>query len=180
MRWFWIDRFTEFVRGEHAVAVKCVSLSEDFLHDHFPGVGVFPHSLVVEGMAQTGGLLAGQYYDFKERVVLAKVSKAQFYCSAEPGQTLVYRAVLDQIDPTGAITTCTAHVQDRLQCEAQIFFAHIDRDTAHRPLFTPHEFATTVRSLRIFEVGRTPEGEPLTTPDHFVEAERAAMAAVGA
>lgn len=50
MRWFWIDRFDEFVRGKHATAVKNVSLAEEHLHDHFPGTALMPNSLVVEGM----------------------------------------------------------------------------------------------------------------------------------
>ena len=37
MRWFWIDRSLEFESGRVATAVKTVSLSEDHLHDHFPG-----------------------------------------------------------------------------------------------------------------------------------------------
>ena len=37
MRWFWIDRFSEFVCGESATAVKNVSLAEEYLHDHFDG-----------------------------------------------------------------------------------------------------------------------------------------------
>ena len=52
MRWFWLDRFTEFVSGSHATAVKGVSLSEDHLHDHWPYYPVMPNSLVAEGMAQ--------------------------------------------------------------------------------------------------------------------------------
>ena len=57
MRWFWIDRFDEFVRGKHATAVKNVSLAEEHMHDHFPGAALMPNSLIVEGMAQTAGLL---------------------------------------------------------------------------------------------------------------------------
>ena len=52
MRWFWLDRFTEFVSGSQATAVKGVSLSEDHLHDHWPSYPVMPNSLVAEGMAQ--------------------------------------------------------------------------------------------------------------------------------
>jgi 3-hydroxyacyl-[acyl-carrier-protein] dehydratase len=58
MRWFWIDRFDEFVRGRHATAVKNVSLAEEHMHDHFPGAALMPNSLIVEGMAQTAGALA--------------------------------------------------------------------------------------------------------------------------
>ena len=54
MRWFWIDRFVEFVPGSHAKAVKNVTLAEEHLHDHFPGFPVMPGSLMLEGMAQTG------------------------------------------------------------------------------------------------------------------------------
>jgi 3-hydroxyacyl-[acyl-carrier-protein] dehydratase len=51
MRWFWIDRFTEFVSGSHAVAVKGVSLAEDHLHEHHAGYPIMPNSLVIEGVA---------------------------------------------------------------------------------------------------------------------------------
>ena len=55
MRWFWIDRFTEFESGQRAVAIKNVALSEEQLDDHLPGFPVMPNSLIIEGMAQTGG-----------------------------------------------------------------------------------------------------------------------------
>ena len=75
MRWFWIDRFLEFRSGQYAKAVKNVSLAEDHLHDHFPGYPVMPSSLVVEGLAQTGGLLVGEHSNFEEQGGLAKVPK---------------------------------------------------------------------------------------------------------
>ena len=75
MRWFWLDRFTEFVSGSHATAVKCVSLSEDHLQEHLPGYPLMPNTLVAEGMAQCGGLLVSEVYQFSELVVLAKFAK---------------------------------------------------------------------------------------------------------
>src|SRR5476649_1351297 len=110
MRWFWIDRFTEFVSGEHATAIKNVSLAEEHLHDHFPGAPLMPNSLVIEGLAQTGGLLAGEHSHFENRVVLAKVAKAKFHFSAVPGDTLTYRIALDDIHKDGAIVSGTSHV----------------------------------------------------------------------
>ena len=59
MRWIWIDRFESFELNVAAVAVKNVSLAEDHLHDHFPGFPVMPASLMIEGMAQTAGILVG-------------------------------------------------------------------------------------------------------------------------
>ena len=65
MRWYWIDRFIEFESGKRAKAVKNVSLAEEHLHDHFPGFPVMPGSLMIEGMAQTGGILLGEHYRFR-------------------------------------------------------------------------------------------------------------------
>src|SRR5262245_13376949 len=95
MRWFWIDRFTEFISGERATAVKCVSLAEDHLHDYHTGFPVMPNSLVIEGVAQAGGLLVSEYYGFSELVVLAKIAKARFTGRARPGGMLEYRVTID-------------------------------------------------------------------------------------
>ncbi len=67
MRWFWIDRFEEFDKGRRATAIKNVALSEEHLHDHFPGFAVMPASLIVEGLAAAylgqlgGGVMVGVY-----------------------------------------------------------------------------------------------------------------------
>ena len=57
MRWIWIDKFEHFEPGVSAVAIKNVSQAEDHLHDHFPGFPVMPASLMIEGMAQTAGVI---------------------------------------------------------------------------------------------------------------------------
>src|SRR4051794_23707598 len=64
MRWLWIDRFLEFRPGKSARAVKNLSLAEDVFADHFPGYPIMPASLILEGLAQTGGILVGQANDF--------------------------------------------------------------------------------------------------------------------
>ena len=79
MRWFWIDRFVEFESGHRAVAVKNVTLAEEHVLDYLLGYPILPPSLIVEGLAQTGGLLVSQHGDFLERVVLAKVNIDQSY-----------------------------------------------------------------------------------------------------
>jgi len=63
MRWIWIDRFTEFEAGRRAVTVKCVTMAEEHLHDHVPGYPVHPPTLMIEGMAQTAGVLIGDAFD---------------------------------------------------------------------------------------------------------------------
>src|SRR5215475_9115694 len=101
MRWIWIDKFIEFESGKRARAVKNLSLAEEHLHDHFPGSPMMPNSLIIEGLAQTGGLLVGEYNAFEKKVILAKIPKAEFHFQAVPGDTLTYTAVLDAIGDDG-------------------------------------------------------------------------------
>jgi 3-hydroxyacyl-[acyl-carrier-protein] dehydratase len=171
MRWFWIDRFTQFESGRSATAVKNVSLAEGHLHDHFPGAPLMPNSLVIEGLAQTGGLLAAEHNDFEERVVLAKVAKARFHFSATPGDTLVYQMTIDDIHKDGAIVSGTSHVGPRLQAEVQLVFAHLSESVAgSKSLFDPASLLAMLKLLGVFEVGRDSQGKPLNVPASLLAA----------
>jgi 3-hydroxyacyl-[acyl-carrier-protein] dehydratase len=164
MRWFWIDRFTEFVSGSHATAVKNVSLSEDHLHDHFPGYPVMPGSLMLEGMAQTGGLLVSESYRFEELVVLGKVAKCEFDELARPGDRLEYRCKVEQLKEGGAMVSVSGHLSGRRAAAAEIFFARIEEQAGRpkRSLFGRRDLFNWLNIVGVFEVGRTPGGEPLT------------------
>ena len=97
MRWFWVDRFDEFVSRQYAVSLKNVTLSDEPMDEYSPGRPYFPASLIVEALAQTGGLLIAQVSDFEKRVVLAKVSKSQFHFQACPGDTMRMRTDIDSL-----------------------------------------------------------------------------------
>src|SRR4029078_6990075 len=129
MRWFWLDRFTEFVSESHATALKSVSLSEDYLHDHWPGYPVMSSSLIAEGMAQASGLLVSEAYKFSELVVLAKFASCKFDGEVRPGQTLQYTARIDQLKDTRASAPETAEVAGERRAEAEIFFARLSGDS---------------------------------------------------
>jgi 3-hydroxyacyl-[acyl-carrier-protein] dehydratase len=165
MRWFWIDRFDEFIRGKRATAVKNVSLAEEHLHDHFPGAALMPNSLVVEGMAQTAGLLVADAIDFNRRVVLAKVAAAEFRFDAVPGDTLVFKAEVLDLKPTGSLTKVTSTVGERLQGEAELFFAHLEPGDGVPKLFEPGELLRWLDQMHIYDIGRDEAGEPLARPD---------------
>lgn len=128
MRWIWIDRFTEFESGRRATAIKNVSLAEEHLHDHFPGYPVMPASLMLEGMAQTAGILVGEARDFEEKVILAKVKRARFLREVRPGEQIEYRATLEQVSPEAASTTGKVFVDGELLAEIDIVFSHIDNN----------------------------------------------------
>ena len=111
MRWMWIDQIVELVPGKRMVAIKNVSLAEEHLHDHFAAddvleaLPVYPGSLIIEGMAQTAGILVGAARDFKEKVILAKIMRAVIDCDVFPGQTIRYEARVENLDNAGAATT---------------------------------------------------------------------------
>ena len=110
MRWMWIDRIVRHEAGRRLVAIKNVTLAEEYLHDHFPASGdvparpVMPASLLIEGMAQTAGILVGTMSRFEEKVILAKIARARFDTEVLPGQTVRFDATLERFDKAGAAT----------------------------------------------------------------------------
>jgi 3-hydroxyacyl-[acyl-carrier-protein] dehydratase len=139
MRWIWLDRFLEFDSGKRARAVKALSLAEDHFADHFPGYPVMPAALILEGLAQTGGILVGEANRFQEKVVLAKVPRAAFHREAVAGEVLTYEAEVLTLREEGASVQCKAFVGDELVAEAEIFFAHLDQNRS-RQMFGDHNF----------------------------------------
>lgn len=128
MRWIWIDKFVEFESGRRAVAVKNLTLAEEHLHDHFPGYPVMPASLMIEGMAQTAGILVGEARDFAEKVILAKVKRAAFDGLARPGEQLRFEALIDSITDQGATTSGTIQCDGQPLAQIELMFSHIDRN----------------------------------------------------
>jgi len=127
MRWIWIDRFLEFQRGKSARAVKNLSLAEDYFADHLPGYPIMPGTLILEGLAQTGGILVGEANDFREKVVLAKIPWARFHREVVAGEQLIYDVQLLHLRPEGAAVEGRASVGEELVAETEIFFAHLDK-----------------------------------------------------
>ena len=159
MRWYWVDKFIEFNSGESAKAVKNVSLAEEHLHDHFPGFPVMPGSLMIEGMAQTGGILLGEKNDFAYNVILAKVPKVEFHSWACPGDQLIYSATLESDNEAGGSVSVVAHVGDRLVAEAEIMFAHLTSDDPQLSRIDQKNFVFRMNLMDILTVGKAGTGE---------------------
>ncbi|MCH8508196.1 MAG: hypothetical protein LAT64_05425 [Phycisphaerales bacterium] len=96
-----------------------------------------PASLIVEGMAQTAGILVGHAEGFKEKVVLAKVSRAELDLDAQPGDTLRYTAEIEQFSPVGASTrgtiellswTAKGPAEPRIFGRVDLMFSHLDNN----------------------------------------------------
>ena len=167
MRWFWIDKFIEFESGRRAKAIKCVSLAEDYLTDHFPQYPIFPNSLVIEGLAQTGGLLVCEHNQFTEKVILAKVPKVQFHFHARPGDTLTYEATIEYQNAEGAAVSATSHMGDRIQAQAELVFVHLNAPWLGT-FFSPESFLSMMRVFGAYRVGHAADGSPLRPPERFL------------
>ena len=158
MRWFWIDRFTEFVRHTRATSIKAVTLAEEHLHDHFPGAAIVPATLILEGMAQTGGILVADNLDYKLQVVLAKVAGADFHFEVVPGDVIRFDAVIVETMPGGSLVRVVSRVGDREQGEADLYFGHLVAGTTIPKLFKDGEMLAWIDHLRICEVATNPDG----------------------
>jgi 3-hydroxyacyl-[acyl-carrier-protein] dehydratase len=157
VRWMWIDRITEFEPRTRIVTIKCVSLAEEHLHDHFaaddPKVGdrvampLMPGSLMIEGMAQSAGILVGHAEQFRQKVVLAKINRAEINSEVVPGMTLRYTAVVDRLDAMGASIIGTVEAFDHATgeiapskiAEIDLMFSFIDQNMSGMD-FPAHNF----------------------------------------
>lgn len=174
MRWFWIDRFEEFVRAKKAVTIKNVTFGEEPLDDYMPGHPHYPASLIIEGMAQTGGLLIAEPDAFQNRVVLAKVGKAIFHRLARPGDQLRLTAEVESIQDSGAIVSGTVTCGDEPVADLELWFAFLDERYGSGSLFPPEEFLRVLRVLRLYDVAVDQDGNRIGPPERFVLAERQA------
>ncbi len=149
MRWIWIDRFTEFEPGKRAVAIKNVTLAEEQLHDFCPARPTMPACLMIEGVAQTAGILVGEARGFREKVVLAKVRRARFERSVQPGEQLRYEACVEQVDEAAAITSGRIFSGDEQIGQVDLVFSHVDQNM--RGLKLPEEnFVFTEQFMSLF------------------------------
>ncbi len=162
MRWLWVDRFTEFVSGSHACGLKNVALDEECVDEYCPGYPMLPPTLIIEGMAQVGGIMVAEHFGFDKRVVLAKVGKAKFHHPACTGDQLHYRVELDSVQNDGATVTGTSHCDDQLQAEIDLMFAFLEPGRfTDGPLFQPGDLKSMLRLMRFFHVAVDQDGKPL-------------------
>ena len=149
MRWMWIDRFEEFESGVKAVAVKNVSLSEEHIHDHWPAYPVMPQSLMVEGMAQTAGILVGEIDNFEHDVVLAKISNVEFTDIALPGDQVRYEATVEHTSDEASSVSGIISINGKRIGAIRLMLSN--SNNAIQKLDLPEKFVFTDSFTRLIE-----------------------------
>lgn len=171
MRWFWIDRFIEFVRETRARTIKNITFGEEPLDNYLQSCPHYPHSLMIEGMAQTGGLLVSEPEGFTRKTVLAKVSKATFHRVIVPGDCIELEAVVQAKHATGAVIDGKITCDGQTVAQMELWFAFLDESFGAEALFPPEDLMRTLRILRLFDVAVDSHGNRIDPPKHMVEAE---------
>ncbi len=117
-----VDRVLSFEAGKKMVALKNVTINEPFFQGHFPGHPIMPGVLIIESMAQVGGVLAYKSAKGKEGqlVYFLGIDKAKFRKPVLPGDQLrIEIAVLRQRPPYWKLKGM-AYVEDQLVAEAEL------------------------------------------------------------
>jgi 3-hydroxyacyl-[acyl-carrier-protein] dehydratase len=132
MRFFLIDRITQWETGTAAEAIKNVALSEDFFDDHFPRRPLMPGVLMVEGMAQLAGLLLEatlkERHDRDAKAVLTVLERTKFRDMVRPGDTLQYRVEVTAVSLDGGKATAKAFLGERTVATSGMVFAFMQVD----------------------------------------------------
>jgi 3-hydroxyacyl-[acyl-carrier-protein] dehydratase len=127
MRYLLLDRILTLRPPESATAIKCVSLSDDVFVDHFPGHPVMPGALLIEALAQLGGVLVEAAQREKGRddlhALLTMVDRARFRQMVRPGDRVELEALGLANSEDGGKIRGIAQVDGKLAVEAELTFA---------------------------------------------------------
>jgi beta-hydroxyacyl-ACP dehydratase FabZ len=118
-----VDRVLELEPGDRIVALKNVTMNEPFFQGHFPGKPVMPGVLIIEAMAQAGGLLAYESSpadNHGQLIYFMGMDKVRFRKPVVPGDQLIFEAKILKLRTKVAKMTGTASVDNQLVAEAEL------------------------------------------------------------
>jgi 3-hydroxyacyl-[acyl-carrier-protein] dehydratase len=121
-----VDKIIELdLEQSMIVGQKNVTINEPFFQGHFPEAPIMPGMLILEALAQTGGILAHQKGYSEKIAVFLNVSNAKFRHPVRPGDTLLLRVIGLHFSQKGGRVKAEALVNDKVAVEAEISYAFV-------------------------------------------------------
>lgn len=116
-----VDRILEFEPGKRVVGIKNVTINEPFFQGHFPGFPIMPGVLIIEAMAQVGGVLAFRSVEGKNKLVyFLGIDKARFRKPVLPGDQIRFEVEVLMHRVNVWKLRGKAFVEGKIVCEAEL------------------------------------------------------------
>lgn len=123
-----VDRILELEPGKRAVGIKSVTINEPFFQGHFPNYPIMPGVLIIEAMAQVGGVLAFKSDGSKDKIVyFIGIDKAKFRKPVLPGDQIRFEVEVLQRRLNVWKLRGNAFVEGKLVCEAELMAMIADK-----------------------------------------------------
>lgn len=124
-----VDRIIELdLEKNLIIGSKCITYNEPFFQGHFPGVPIMPGVLILEALAQTGGILVHKKNENAKIALLLNVNNAKFRKPVVPGDVLILEAKGLHFSSKGGKIQARALVDDQLAVQAEIGFALVQKE----------------------------------------------------
>ena len=123
-----VDRIVEVnLEESRVVGQKNVTMNEQFFQGHFPGAPIMPGVLILEALAQTGGILVHQKGFGHKIALLLHMKEVKFRKPVVPGDVLILEAIGLHLSSKAGKVSAKAYVDDQVVVEAEIAYALMDR-----------------------------------------------------
>lgn len=124
-----VDRVLEYdLEKGYVLAQKNVSINEGFFQGHFPDAPIMPGVLILEALAQAGGILVHLKSEGDKIAILLSVNQAKFRLPVKPGDVLLLRGQGLHFSSKGGRVKAEALVNDKIVAEAEISFVFVNKN----------------------------------------------------